>query len=241
MAHMKILRLAACSLLLAACAADDETAPPALALIGFEVSFRDALTGDPLADVEICADGYPEVACATSDAAGDVALDLPADSEVMLRCQSPTHGPAYMTWALGGGDIDAGSFGLLASGVQEGLFAIAGGTDYEHRGAITVNVYTDLVERDAWVAGATMTMTPATSVGPVYVSEERSPDPDLEASTSGGPGVFVDVEPGEASVTIAHPTLACEPGFGWPSPEPLTLRTRVFAGALSNVTFVCPP
>jgi hypothetical protein len=208
--------------------------------IRFQVAFVDALGGQTLEGVEICVEGDAGTPCATSNAQGAVSLDLPAGRELMLGCRSATHGPAHMTWTIGHEDIQAGSFGLLEAGIQGALYQLSGGADFEGHGAITVNVYTDLVERDAWVPGVTMSISATEAVGPVYISEAMLPDPDLQATTIGGPGVFVDVAPGEVSVTIAHDDLPCAPGFGWASEEPLTLRSQIFAGSLSNVTFVCP-
>jgi hypothetical protein len=207
--------------------------------VQFDVSFVDAQSGDPLAGVEICAADRADVPCATSSASGAVSMRLPQKSELMLRCKSASHGPGYMTWTIGTADINAGTFGLLSSTSHKALYSFAGGKEFDKRGAITVNVYTDLVKRNERVAGATLSIMPTGSVGPVYIGENKFPDPMLKATTTGGPGLFVDVESGEVSITLAHPTLKCDPGFGWAGDGPLTLRAKIFAGGLSNVTFVC--
>lgn len=220
-------------------ASEDQGKTPVTS-IDFQVAFADAQNGNALEGVEICAAGRDDVPCATSDANGSVALALPADSQLMLRCQSATHGPAYMTLALGQDDMDVGKFGLLNKTSQNLLLALSGAEDTADHGAITVNVYTDLVKRDERVAGGAATLFPDTGKPAVYVSDKKLPDPTLEAMTLGGPGVFVDVPPGEAVVTFSHPSMICEPGFGWPTEDPLSLATEVFPGAISNVTFVCP-
>jgi hypothetical protein len=101
-------------------------------------------------------------------------------------------------------------------------------------------VYEDLETRTTRVAEATFTIAPATGGGPVYVSAQKLPDPSLTASTEGGPAVFFDLD-GEVTITIAHPTRACVGGFGWAAGDERSLRSKVFPGGLSNVTFVCPP
>lgn len=234
---LRTLRLFALPMLTLAASCDDAEDAPVM--IELAVTFTDALTADVLAGVELCVPDHPEVACATSDASGRVAITLPGDSELMLKCQSATHGPGYMTWAIGRDDIDAGEFGLIPSRTQELLFGAVGGTDYTTQGALTVNVYDDLVARDTWVAGATMTIAPASGVGPTYVGENMLPSSSLDATSTGGPGVFAGVTPGSLEVTLHHPDKTCAPGFGWPADAPLTLRTRIFAGGVSNVTFVC--
>lgn len=223
------------------CSGDDGSSDGSPAThIEFQVAFADAQSGGALEGVEICAAGHDDVPCATSDENGAVALTLPANSELMLRCQSATHGPAYMTLAIGEEDLKVGTFGLLGKTSQQLLMALSGAKDTTDHGAITVNVYSDLVKRDERVAGGSATLLPDSGKPAVYVSDAKLPDPKLEAMTLGGPGVFVDVAPGDAVVTFSHPSVVCGPGFGWPTDDALSLATQVFPGAISNVTFVCP-
>jgi hypothetical protein len=210
--------------------------------IKFSVRIVDATASPTLAlqGVEVCAADRPDVACATSDADGNVELSLPPGSELMLRCEGPSHGPMYMTWAIGESDIDAGTFSLLDKTRIEGLVTFSGAKEWPAKGAILANVYEDLVKRDQRVAGATFTITPAAG-GPVYVSDSKFPDPSLMASTAGGPAVFFDADPGEVTIAIEHHTRACKGGFGWDAGSDEALRSKVFEGGLSSVTFVCPP
>jgi hypothetical protein len=225
------------------CSAEDgatDAEKTAITSIDFQVAFADAQTGGVLEDVEICAAGRDDVPCATSDAQGHVALALPADSELMLRCQSSTHGPAYMTLAIGHEDTNVGKFALLTKTSQNLLLVLSGADDTTDHGGITVNVYTDLEKRDERVAGGAATLFPDTGKPAVYVSDAKLPDPALDAMTLGGPGLFVDIPPGDAVVSFSHPSSVCGPGFGWPTDDSLSLATQVFPGAISNVTFVCP-
>lgn len=222
-------------LLASACepAADPDTT------IAFHVRIVDALAAMPLEGVEVCAAEHPEVECAISDADGDVALELPASTELMLRCEGAEHGPAYMTWTIGDEDIDAGSFGLLDVTRTGLLLGLSGAQAWPDQGAITVNVYEDLALRDTRVADVTVRVSPAGG-GPVYIGEAKLPDPTLTASTVGGPAVAFDLV-GDVTVSIEHPTRTCTAGFGWSTSSPTALRSRIFPGGLSNVTFVCPP
>lgn len=225
-------------LLFTAC---DDTAEPE-AFVAFTVVFADAVSpaSGPLAGVEVCVAERDDLACANSDADGRVTLDVPADAAILLRCERDTHGPAFMTWQTGDVDIDAGTFSLLGKPFQSGLVNAAGATTWPTTGAITANIYEDLVNRDVRVADATVTITPSAAV--TYVSAERVPDPDLTASTLGGPAIFYDLADGtEVTLTISHPSRTCTGGFGWPTDDSKALRTRVYAGALTNVTFVCLP
>lgn len=211
--------------------------------IVFSVQIVDATTSPPLPlkSVEVCAADRPDIACATSDADGRLTLSLPVDSELMLRCEGPSHGPMYMTWAIGSDDIDAGTFSLLDKTKMAALVTFSGAMEWPAKGAILANVYEDLVKRDQRVAGATFTITPDAGGGPVYVSDAKLPDPSLAASTAGGPAVFFDLDPGEVTIAIGHPTRTCTGGFGWKTASSSALRSKIFAEGLSSVTFVCPP
>jgi hypothetical protein len=226
-------------LLLLVLASACEPEASADATIAFHVRIVDGLATTPLEGVEVCAAEHPEVECAVSDENGEVDLELPANSELMLRCEGAEHGPAYMTWTIGDEDIDAGSFGLIDE-VRTGLLlGLSGAQAWPDQGAITVNVYEDLVARDTRVADVTVKVSPAGG-GPVYISEAKLPDPSLTATTTGGPAVAFDLE-GDVTVSIQHPTRTCTAGFGWETGSPTELRSRIFPGGLSNVTFVCPP
>jgi hypothetical protein len=211
--------------------------------ISFAVRLADAtaMTDKPLEGIEVCAADHPEIACATSDVDGKLTLTLPAESELMLRCENDIFGPMYMTWAIGAEDIDAGTFSLLTKPVLEAFVKLSGGTEWPEKGAIIANVYDDLVVRDERVPGATFTIAPESGGGPVYVSPEKLPDKALTASTEGGPALFFDLDPGEVTITIDHPDRTCVAGFGWAADGDKALRSKIFAGGVSSVTFVCPP
>ena len=91
------------------------------------------------------------------------------------------------------------------------------------------------------MAGATFTIAPKSGGGPTYISAAKLPDKTLTASTEGGPALFFDLDPGEVTLTIAHPDRQCVGGFGWEAGDDKSLGSKIFAGGLSNVTFVCPP
>jgi hypothetical protein len=237
-----------CVLLLSACnqspmITPDGGPPPTDAgppTIQFTVRLVDAMSMAALEGVEICAADRPDVACAMSNADGQVTMRLPPNSELMLRCANNDYGPFLMTWAIGTSDIDAGTFSLLAVNIQNAFVIFSGATMWPATGGVTANIYEDIVQRNVRVEGATVTITPTAPL--TYVGTNRMPDPTATATTTGGPGLFYDIPPGEVTVTISHPTRTCTGGSGWPvAGDNRSLRTRVYAGALSNVTFVCPP
>jgi hypothetical protein len=219
-----------------------EDVDAATATIVFSVQVVDALEKEltPLPGIEVCVAERPEVECATSDAEGRLTIELPADSELMLRCEGDDYGPAYMTWTIGEKDIDAGTFSLIDQTRMPFFVSLSGGTEWPDKGAIAVNVYDDLEDRTRRVAGATFSIAPSGGGGPTYVGTEQLPDQELTESTEGGPALFYDLDDGEVTITIAHPSSTCRGGFGWHNDEPTELRSQIFAGGLSFITFVCP-
>jgi hypothetical protein len=209
--------------------------------ISFTVGFVDAVSKEPLADVTVCAAERDDVPCAISDADGVVTIDLPADSELMLACTHDTQVPTYMTLATGQADFDANVFMLLSKAFAPAFIKLGGGTEDPTKGILVANVYEDLVVRDKRVADAAYTLAPVAGIGPVYGAEGGLPDTTLTQTTMGGPAAIYDLDPGDATVTLSHPSRTCAGGFGWATESATALRTRVFAGGMSTVTFVCPP
>ena len=237
---MKIL-LSLTFILMALTACGDDAgsggAPPS-SNVRFTVQVLDAQTPDVLEGVELCVADQPDIPCAVSDAQGNVELSLPANSELMIRCEGPEHGPMYMTWTIGDADIDADTFRIVKSGTIDALLGIAGAEAWPEQGAIIANVYSDLDAKEP-VAGASFVISPAAG-GPVYLDETPLPDPELTATTIGGPGVFFDIEDGEITIRASH-EHPCRLGLGWQADTADSVRSRVFAGGLSSVTFVCAP
>jgi hypothetical protein len=100
--------------------------------VSFSVRLIDATakTETPLEGVEVCAAERTDIECATSDAAGELTLTLPAGSELMLRCENDDYGPMYMTWTIGSEDIDAGTFSLLDKGRMAAFVSFSGGEEW---------------------------------------------------------------------------------------------------------------
>ncbi len=209
--------------------------------VTLSVRFIDAATRDPLVGVRVCAAERDEVPCSTTRADGGVTIALPADSELMLACTIETHAPMYMTLKTPAANFDVGIFRLIDKKTAAAFVVAAGAPEDPARGIVLANVYDELERREQRVADATFTLDPAEGTGPVYGGAIGVPVPGLTGSTTGGPGMFFNLSPGNRTVKIAHPSRRCVRGFGWPTPSETSIRTKVYAGGLSTVTFVCPP
>jgi hypothetical protein len=223
----------------AACGPQPVAPPPGATAIN--VQFQDAVLRYPLGGLEVCAADRPDVPCAKTGADGRVSAPLPPNAEIMLRCRAPLHATTSMTLFTPDADFDVGVFRLLEQATADLFTGIAGAPRNPDRGILLVNLYDEMVKRDVRVADATVTLEPSAGVGPLYGGNGVLPDSRLTSTSVNGPAGFYDLPPGDYSVTITHPSRSCTGGFGWPGASPTTLRTRVFAGGMSTVTYVCPP
>lgn len=209
--------------------------------IALTVRFIDAVTKLGLSGVHVCAEGHADFPCEDTGPGGVVTVSLPKETELLLGCTKDGHVPTYMTLTTGREDVDVGVFRLLDEATTATFVSLAGASQDPTKGILVANAYDDIVERDTRVDGATFSLDPAGGKGPIYGGVAGPPDPKLTGSTTGGPAMFFELDPGDRTVTIAHPARACERGFGWPGASETAARTKVIAGGMSTVTFVCPP
>ncbi len=203
--------------------------------------FLDAVLRYPLNGIEVCVEGRDDIPCALAGPDGKISLPVPPNLEMMLKCSMPLHITTYMTMKTPTESFDVGVFRLLEQSTADLFSAMAGSPRDDTKGILLVNAYDDFEKREVRVAEFTAAIEASAARGPVYGAGAAFPNPSLKASTDGGPAGFYAVPPGDSTVTIAHPSRACAAGFGWPEAQPTRLRTRVFAGAMSTVTWVCPP
>ena len=83
--------------------------------------------------------------------------------------------------------------------------------------------------------GVSASMTPASGVGPYYVSSNNLPDKTLTATTTAGFGLFANVTPGDVEVTMTHPTKSCPLlPTAWPGSTSNAAKVRVVGGYLTG-------
>jgi len=209
--------------------------------IRITIEFKDAVLGYPLGGLEVCVPGRDDYPCAKTGSDGRISAPVPPDSDVMLQCAAPMHVTTYMTLRTPGADFDVGVFRLLEKATADLFAQTAGVAPDPTRGILLVNVYDDLVKRTVRVPDATTTLVSGGTATPVYGGGFALPDSTLTATSPGGPAGFYDLAPGDYTVSLAHPARACSRGFAWPDADENTVRTRVFAGGMSTVTWFCPP
>lgn len=184
----------------------------------------------PLEGVEICQ--LDTTNCATTNAAGNATLELPAGEKVAWTTVREGYGSYLVAdvtdadfaptsaFAMGSNEWLAKQFGLVLS-------------DYPPRstGAVLVALVPPF-------AGATVTLVDATGKR-FYIDEEGNSALGLEATTSDGTAGFVEVGPGEFQVEIGGTAQRCVPARAWPSDEDNRIEVPVREGYITAAAVNC--
>jgi hypothetical protein len=172
--------------------------------------------------VQVCVYGQSSVPCATTDASGQYTLSVPAGVAFTLSYNKTGYQP-YL-YAIGaqsaGATDDAPAILITTTASGNAFLATAGGTPDATKGVIlfgggTIGPSPGAVYHEMFGAfdyyyapGYSVTISPAATVGPVYVSTAWQPDPSLTASSTAGWGMF-QAPPGKYTLTYSSPTLSC--------------------------------
>ncbi len=182
----------------------------------------DATQYPGLAGVDVCVYGQSSAPCTTTDANGSYTLAVPAGAAVTMSYAKTGYASAlYVLSAMAAGTTNAtaaifmsststfDSFQTTAGATPDatkGVILFGGGT----LGAAPGSVYHETFgPYDYYYAsGYSLTISPAATVGPVYVNTDWSPDPSLMAATTAGWG-YIQAPPGMYTLTYSSPTLNC--------------------------------
>lgn len=204
-------------------------------------SLVDRVTGAVVAGAQVCVLDHPEVPCTTSDADGVFLLMADLSGPVALDV---THDDYFSgifhleVDEMGGSFLGAPLVALAFAGLFDATGAPADPTK--------AHLASGLMFMDGGPAlGATVTITPASGIGPVYFAG-GGPDPSATGITD-GPFAAINLDPGEVTVTYSHPSATCarRARASWPAADPTDLastRLVLRAGHISVFgTAFCEP
>jgi hypothetical protein len=182
----------------------------------------DATQYSGLSGVEVCLYGQASAPCATTDANVNYSLAVPLGAAFTISYSKTGYAPVlYAQGAQTAGTTDSlaaifmtstsssDSFQTMAGMTPDptkGLILFGGGTIGASPGAMyhemfgTYDYY--------YVPGYSVTISPAATVGPVYVSAAWEPDPSLTAASVAGWGL-IQAPPGNYTLMYSSPTLKC--------------------------------
>ena len=181
----------------------------------FDVSKYPSLSG-----VSVCV--YPATTgCATTGSDGSYSLTVPVEKSVYLSYKKDGYTPVlYAVAPTAGQDISAPALFMTTTDYTNSFLTKGGATNDSGKGSILFGAVTlnpvgssPLHEMFGttevyYLKGFTATISPAATVGPVFVSDTWSPDPALTESSTSGWGFF-QAPPGDYTLTITAPGLTC--------------------------------
>lgn len=199
--------------------------------------------GAPIQAARVCLrDAIPEH-CVTTGALGDWTLDLiPESRSVGLAFEKAGHVRTLLLSKSGVGNFAGFVSSMITDAIAQQKMQDAGGT-FPLAGTAIVEV--TVVARPSpsgapRLAGATVTMTPASGIGPVYLGQDGYPDPSLDATSAEGGVMFVNVAPGMVQLTVTVPGKTCvTPDDGWPAWSPNAVLLPAEPDTLSHSYVFC--
>jgi hypothetical protein len=223
------------------CGSDDSggssTPGPTVVVTGSVTGATTSNPRPPLEGVTVCALDLPEVACATTDAAGKYTLKgLPANEKGALTFSKQ----GYLTGVVPG-ETEAEDLVVDTSIAPEQvaqMFAGIAELDWPlvDSGVLAIDVYDG---QGNFIEGASATISPSEGTkGPIYLGDTMLPDKDLTV-TSKSSVVYFQAPVGTVSLTVQHPERTCSiGGWGWASATG-TLDVPIVSGASSFAVVAC--
>ncbi len=214
--------------------------PPTIAVSG---SVEDFLSGDPIAGVDICAPSHPDVVCVFSDPDGLYELaGVPANEPVhFLGSRDDYRWGSGFVLATGEEDLEVGRGALIddtTAALQFGLFGVDA---VDGTGIINIGTGNTIDGDGLGAAGITGELSPAAGDGPLYFDDDNQPTPDGTSSGAGGGVIFVNVPPGDYTVSLAGGDCEVdeEVPWGWPA-DGGGWSVLVVADAITFFGLECP-
>lgn len=222
--------------------------PDARATITVSAKVVANANGAPTPGASVCIVDHPEIACATTDAAGAYTIALP-EIGTGLDIAANVTAPGFLgdTGLVHEGEQQSGAVGVAwfstnlrdETAAVDLLSAHAGFTyPAAGKGFVLVSVFHG---GGGAFAGQTVALSPASGAGPVYADPSGNPDPSLSAITSNGYVLFGGLTPGKIEITATGAT--CTPvstvGGMWASAKPHTIAGVVAADSITRMSVTC--
>ena len=195
--------------------------------------------------MEVCLYESVEGPCALTDSEGRFDLPgVPAESDVILAYRRDGYFPELVMVRTALQDVVFPLTSAHATTVEaEAVPRIVGQTRDQSKGHVGFAVFRtqDVNGADEMLPGAQLSLVTGGDVSPVYLLAAGVPDAALTETTENARAFFFNLEPGEVVVRVTHPTAGgCAVfGFGWPGPEPGTVRLKVEAGHVTAGAVIC--
>jgi hypothetical protein len=217
-------------------------AGPPTTVSGRLVDLQDATK--PVVGVQVCVFEDNSIPCVSTDSNGDFTLNnVPSGIEILLELTKTDYFPTLITLTTDANPVSLGSL-LAPSKLAVGLLAIALGTTVDpSKGQLLFNAFTPAEGGAGYdgEANVTAALQPMSGAGPYYFDANQLPDKTLTATTVTGAGVYANVNPGYAEVTLTSSKSCTRLATAWAGSKPTTSKVRIVAGYLTGGAAIdCP-
>jgi len=173
-----------------------------------------------ISGVEVCVLENQEL-CTTTVADGTYTLQgAPANTEFYLAFFKQGYRSEIRCVTRRTDDMDLGAVMKPDAMVESDAVAIGSSYPDETTGSLELysikqnteqsdSIYVTRDGNWATVEGTTFNVQPESGIGPFYANPDAEYDTSLSEASQGGFGSFFELEPGEYTVSVSHPTLDC--------------------------------
>jgi len=198
---------------------------------------NDIFSGQPVQGVRFCRLAAPN-ACAETDADGNIAVRLPAESDEWLKVDHPWFVPMLVGARTTTTDFEPpGVLGLVPLDILDTVVAQVGLRVEPGKGLLNLYAYAQAGQDGR--AGVTLRLDPDPGGSQGYLNDQG--DMTLDATATGSPGVssWVNLEPGDYVATVSHPDYTCAPLLAIPGEAPDTFELKIQPDRLTYLIVVC--
>lgn len=218
-------------------------AGPATTVAGRLVDLLD--NTKPVVGVQVCIFEDNSTPCVSTDANGDFTLTgVPSGVEILLEFTKSDYFPTLVTLTTEANPMSLGEL-LAPSKFAVGILGLAvGATVDPTKGQLLFMAFTPATSGGGLTGEANVvaTLDPKTGVGPYYFDANQQPDKTLTATTTTGAGVYANVDPGYAELTLSSFNKTCTRlPTAWAGSKPTAAKVRIVAGYLTGGAAIeCP-
>lgn len=207
--------------------------------IGLEGLVKDLGGSAGLHGVNVCLVGSSSETCTDTDDDGIYTLsDAPGDSDISLTVTKEGYigGTIPLTTPGDSHEVPVVSMGgAILIELQMGILNVDA---VENTGQVAFSISNGINGDNLNIAGITVNLAPNTADGPFYSNASGLPEPELEETSANGGGLFVNVVPGQYSLSQSNLPENCLPMLGWGAPD--NPGFEVIADRVTYVRIECP-
>lgn len=234
--------------------AGDASAGITISGITHEWAQEDPFSTPPLAGVKVCVRSHPEIACSTSGTDGAFAVHgVPENSKVQVTFEKSDRVSQLRAVKTETADIAMPAFENALAQPADTATVLPNTTVDFKKGSILFFISspgTRFQNGFDWLRGFTVSISPKSGEGPLYLDTHSVHDATATSSV-GGYGFFENMADGDYTVTFTVPagiecvpwkTLGLNDIYGYPTTDPLKVDVPIVGGYYTGPTgLYCRP